>query len=334
MAKSDIIKSVLHPVLSSVLAGYIKLVYLTSRKISEPEDYAAHMHASHPFIGGMWHGQFLLGPRLTPKDLPTSIMVAKHGDGDILGATIERFGLTLIRGGGAGHRKRDRGGMRALRESLRILQEGTTIGMTADVPPGPARIAGLGIITIARMSGRPIIPTASATSRFHAFNTWSRMTLNLPFSKLAYVVGDPIYVPRDASPEELERLRQLVEDKMNQVTVRAYELVGRSTDDIRPYTMEPSDGEGPVVPPPVSLPLKFYRHATNALSFTAPLILKKRAERNKEDPRRPTAPLYRGGCRPLTVQPLPCLQHLEPHDPQPAIFQTGLCRRRSDLCTA
>ena len=283
MAKSDKIRSVLSPVLSRLLAGYIKLVYRTSRKIYEPDDYAGHMHANHPFIGSMWHGQFLLGPRLTPPDLRTSIMVAKHGDGDVLGGTIRHFGLTLIRGGGAGHRKRDRGGMRALRESVRTLQEGTTIGMTADIPPGPARKAGLGIITIARISGRPILPTASATSRFHAFNTWSRMTLNLPFSKL---VGDPIHVPNDASPEELERLRQLLEERMNLATERAYELVGRSTEDIRPYTLAPSGSDAAQMRPPVSLPLKVYRLATNALSFAAPMILKKRAGQHKEDPTR------------------------------------------------
>jgi lysophospholipid acyltransferase (LPLAT)-like uncharacterized protein len=38
--------------------------------------------------------------------------------------------------------------------------------MTAEVPPGPARKAGIGIVTLARMSGRPIIPVAAATSRF------------------------------------------------------------------------------------------------------------------------------------------------------------------------
>ena len=123
MAKSDKIRSALSPILSFLLAGYVKLVYKTSRKISEPHDYAGHMHAHHPFIGGMWHGQFLMGPRLTPQTFRTSIMVAKHGDGDILGHTIEHFGMKLIRGGGAGHRKRDRGGMRALRESLRTPRE-------------------------------------------------------------------------------------------------------------------------------------------------------------------------------------------------------------------
>jgi lysophospholipid acyltransferase (LPLAT)-like uncharacterized protein len=29
-------------------------------------------------------------------------------------------------------------------------------------------------------------------------NSWSRMAINLPFSMLGIVMGDPIYVPREA----------------------------------------------------------------------------------------------------------------------------------------
>ena len=299
MAKSEKKSSLLAPLASGILAGYIKLVYKTSRKVCEPAHYGKFAKEHHPFIGAMWHGQFLLGPITKPTNITTAIMVAKHGDGDIIGGAIEHFGMKLIRGGGAGQRKRDRGGMRALRESLRILKSGTTIGMTADVPPGPARIVGLGIVTIARMSGRPILPTATATSRFHAFNTWSRMTLNLPFSKLAVVYGDPIYVPRETTEDELETYRQLVEDRMNEVTTRAYELVGRSTDDIRPYTLSPSATTSNAPRPPIGIPLKIYRTMTNILSFTAPWILRKREQLHKEDPARRNERLG----RPTTPRP-------------------------------
>ena len=73
---------------------------------------------------------------------------------------------------------------------------------------------------------------------------------------------------------------------MNLATERAYELVGRSTEDIRPYTLASSLSDGATERPPVSLPLKLYRLATNALSFAAPLILNKREGQRKEDPTR------------------------------------------------
>ena len=54
---------------------------------------------------------------------------------------------------------------------------------------------GLGIVTIGSLSGRPIVPFAVATSRYRVINSCSRMTINLPFSKLGIVMGDPIFVP-------------------------------------------------------------------------------------------------------------------------------------------
>ena len=72
--------------------------------------------------------------------------------------------------------------------------------MTADVPGGEARRAGLGIVMVARQSGRPILPVAIATSRYIAFNTWSRMTINLPYSGLGFAVGPVVHVPRDGRP--------------------------------------------------------------------------------------------------------------------------------------
>jgi 3-deoxy-D-manno-octulosonic-acid transferase len=98
--------------------------------------------------------------------------------------------------------------------------------MTADIPPGPARKCGLGIVMIASRSGRPIVPYAVATSHYWAANSWDRMTINLPFSKLGIVMGDPIEVPRDAGARELENYRQPVEAALDAITAKAYALAG------------------------------------------------------------------------------------------------------------
>ena len=45
----------------------------------------------------------------------------------------------------------------------------------------------------ARQSGRPILPVAIATSRYVALNTWSRMTINLPYSGLGFAVGAVVH---------------------------------------------------------------------------------------------------------------------------------------------
>ncbi len=126
------------------------------------------------------------------------------GDGDVVTGVLKKFGITAIRGAGAGPRKRDRGGVYALRASVRALREGSIVAMTADVPVGTPRVAGNGIVMLARFSGRPIIPVAAATSRFLVLNSWSKATVNLPFSTLAMVAGEPLFVAADADEAAIE----------------------------------------------------------------------------------------------------------------------------------
>ena len=148
-------------VVSSIASGYVRLVYATGRIKREPADTEATLYGQHPQIVAIWHGQFLLHPPIKPRG-PEDVkaMVSRHGDAAILGAVLRRRGIELIRGAGAGKRRRNRGGATAMRETLRALSAGATVVMTGDVPPGPARNAGRGIATLAARSGRPVVPMA------------------------------------------------------------------------------------------------------------------------------------------------------------------------------
>ncbi len=260
------------------LARLIKHIAATSDVIYEPDDLPARLRATHPCIIASWHGQFMMLAILHPGDVTVAAMVARHGDAELIGEAMRNLNTDLIRGAGAGGRKKDRGGASALRAAVRALTNGASLVMTADVPPGPARIAGAGIITIARMSGCPIVPVAAATKRFASFDTWSRMTLNLPYSKLVFVGGDPIHVPRDADDATLEALRQNLEHALNAATVRAYELAGA---DVKRAT--PLDQLAALSPPPPTAALKIYRAALSLARPAVPLLLRARERQGKED---------------------------------------------------
>jgi 3-deoxy-D-manno-octulosonic-acid transferase len=272
-------KAQLHRFAGRSVGRYIELVYRTSRLISEPADIVSYLQQYAPYILSTWHGQFLLVPRIIPPTMPVRYMVAKHGDAEIYAQALSYFDLELIRGAGAGQRQKDRGGAQALRGALKCLGEGVSVGMTADVPPGPARRAGEGVVTLARLSGRPIIPFAAATNRYHALNTWSRMTVNLPFGRLAGVCGAPIWVDRKADAAAIEAARRAVEDGMNRVTGRAYELAGANPRRATPLppTTANSYPEAP------GLGLRTYSAATRLAQPAASLLLGLRERRGRED---------------------------------------------------
>ena len=100
------------------------------------------------------------------------------------------------------------------------------MALTADVPKR-SRVAGLGIVMLARESGRPIMTFAMATSRFIRLNNWDGTTINLPFGRGVLVGGEVIKVPRDADAATMEAARLRVEESLNEATRRAYAAVGR-----------------------------------------------------------------------------------------------------------
>jgi 3-deoxy-D-manno-octulosonic-acid transferase len=282
MARSPDSARKLNRLAGRALASMISLVKRTSRAVYEPENALVRLAGDHPCIVAVWHGQFMMSSGFRPSpETKVAAMVARHGDAELIGAAMARFGVELIRGAGAGGRRKDRGGAYALRQAVRYLKDGYSIVMTADVPPGPARRAGMGIVMMARLSGRPIVPCAAATSRFKSLNTWSRMTINLPGSKLAYVAGDPIWVPPDAGETELEVARAQLERALNAATARAYAIAGA---DLARATPHGTDAAAPPAAP--DFRLKAYRTSMSLLRPFTPLLLKLRERSGKEDPRR------------------------------------------------
>jgi lysophospholipid acyltransferase (LPLAT)-like uncharacterized protein len=200
------------------------LVWRTTRLAIEPADVYERVDADMPVIIAMWHGQHFLMPFVRRSHDRAKVLVSRHRDGEINAYAAEWLGVGAIRGSGThGPDFATKGGIYAFKEILAALDEGFNVALTADVPK-VARVAGLGIVKIAQASGRPIYPMAIATSRRYEFDNWDRTTINLPFGRGAGVTGAPIHVPADANDEVLELARQAVEQSLNAITARAYEL--------------------------------------------------------------------------------------------------------------
>jgi lysophospholipid acyltransferase (LPLAT)-like uncharacterized protein len=208
-------------------AWYLKLVWHTSRVTLEPP--TIYETVKTPAIIAMWHGQHFMMPFIKKKDADhrAKVLISRHRDGEINARAAERLGIGTIRGSGAHngefHRK---GGASAFTEMLAALEEGYNMALTADVPK-IARVAGLGVVKLAQHSGKPIYPVAIATSRRVELDNWDRTAVNLPFSHIAMVAGEAIYVPKDADAAALEMARKFVESELNRLTERAYEIADR-----------------------------------------------------------------------------------------------------------
>jgi lysophospholipid acyltransferase (LPLAT)-like uncharacterized protein len=155
------------------------------------------------------------------------VLISMHRDGEINAIAAERLGIGTIRGSGThGNDFHRKGGAVSFKAMMQALEEDFNIALTADVPK-VSRVAGLGIVKLAQHSGRPIFPVVVVTSRRIQLNNWDRSAINLPFSRGAIVAGEPISVPGDADDAALETARLKVENTLNAITARAYEIVDR-----------------------------------------------------------------------------------------------------------
>jgi lysophospholipid acyltransferase (LPLAT)-like uncharacterized protein len=200
------------------------LVWHTTRFTFEPADAHERIPKHAPIILAFWHGQHFLTPFVKPKALRAKVLISRHRDGEINAVAAERLGIETIRGSGShGADFARKGGVFGFNSLVRSLREGVNVAMTADVPK-VSRVAGLGIVKVAQVSGRPIYPIAIATRRRIVLDNWDHTTVNLPFGRGAAVAGAPIHVPHAADAETLELARRAVEDALNAATTRAYEL--------------------------------------------------------------------------------------------------------------
>ena len=208
-----------------VTAEYLRFVGMTSRFTLEPQDVYERGEADMPIILAFWHGQHLLAPIARRNVHRVNMLVSRHRDGEIAAIAAERLGVGTIRGSGNhGAGFVHKAGVAAFQAMLDSLTAGTSIALSADVPK-VARVVGTGIIKLAQASGRPIYPSAIATSRRYVVDNWDRTTINLPFGRGAGVAAKPLLVPREADDDALEAARQLLEERLNAATQRAYEMV-------------------------------------------------------------------------------------------------------------
>ncbi|MFQ5701220.1 MAG: lysophospholipid acyltransferase family protein [Acidobacteriota bacterium] len=176
--------------------------------------------AGEPYIHAFWHGHLLLMP-YSYVGPGIVILISAHQDGELIARTMRWFGHASARGSSTS------GGVSALRAAVRALRGGSDVGITPDGPRGPRHVVQAGVIQAARMGGAPIVPVVFRASRCKVFSSWDRFIVPYPFSRGVFVYGEPVRVPRDAGPGEIEVLRALLERRLGELEDRARALVAR-----------------------------------------------------------------------------------------------------------
>ena len=209
-----------------LLGGYVWLATVTSRVTYHPADYAERVRADSPVLYVVWHANMTaIGPIMVEHGR-TKVLVSPHPDGRMGAAAIIALGGSVIYGTGATERQsKGTRGVAGSLEVLKALAGGESVLLTADVPPRRGRRVSQGVIRLARLSGRPIVPVALASSnRSILTRIWDEMQVNHPFSAIAVVGGEHLLVDErlddDAAAAELKT-------RLDTAYARALELTAK-----------------------------------------------------------------------------------------------------------
>ncbi len=165
-------------------------------------------------IFALWHSRLLSLVHLHRGEGVVAL-VSQHRDGEYIAQVMRRRGFEAARGSST------RGGAKGLRELIRVSREGRDLAVTVDGPRGPARVAKGGVITLARMTGLPVIcVSAGARSAWRAAS-WDRFEVPRPFTRVAVRYAPPIRIPREMTDAEAEEARLELQATLDHLTDEA-----------------------------------------------------------------------------------------------------------------
>lgn len=166
-----------------------------------------------------WHGRtFVAAIFFRGKGVWT--IISQSRDGEMQNRIFTRFGFKTIRG------STGRGGVRAAVEAIRVLREGAMMAFTPDGPRGPSGVVQDGILTMAMKSGAAVVPVGVSASRRKLVKTWDRYLVPGFFARCLMIFGDPLYLPADASPEQIAEVRERLQAEMHRLEEEAERRMG------------------------------------------------------------------------------------------------------------
>jgi lysophospholipid acyltransferase (LPLAT)-like uncharacterized protein len=180
--------------------GYwvIRIIGPTLRVCISFEEGAQGSLGQRPLIGSFWHSCIIPATYIC-RDLGVRVMSSNSYDGEYMGRIIRKFGFVAVKGSSS------RNAVRALLGLRRALGDGWTVAFTLDGPRGPRHKVKPGPVALARSSGVPLTMFHAAVDKAWVLNSWDRMMIPRPFSRVLLRFGKLIPVPTEASDEEVER---------------------------------------------------------------------------------------------------------------------------------
>lgn len=203
-----------------LLCAFLRILVATWRTKWVPVNKAAARsnESVAPVIFCIWHNRLAMalpssrGSRKLWPAKGLAAVVSASRDGAFLASMLEHFSIQPVRGSSS------RRGPQALLEATSwIADKGYNMAITPDGPRGPCYKISDGIVSLAQLTGRPIVPLAFEANRKTKLRSWDKFQIPLPFTRCTFSFANPIFVPREADEAERDRIRTKLEQVMLEI---------------------------------------------------------------------------------------------------------------------
>lgn len=225
--KSNIVTKLL----SFLLFLYLKICYLTSKKIiihqDDKNNYDFTKIDKSFFL--FWHNKLSLIPGYF-KDLPNRhALTSSHKDGKLIANILQFFGIKIIYG------STNKNAFSAIKNIIKqINQNDINLGLTPDGPRGPIYKINSNVSAIAKLTKAKIILVGVAVSRKKIINSWDRFQFPLPFGKiiynLSYIYDYNLLVEKvkaDNNDNEQQQIDKFLESELIRLDNQAQEILNK-----------------------------------------------------------------------------------------------------------
>jgi lysophospholipid acyltransferase (LPLAT)-like uncharacterized protein len=193
--------------------------YILSLRIRWDDSKNYREQINGPAIYCFWHNRLILctaayqqHAQTRPMGKGMAALISASKDGAFLAAILERFKVQPVRGSSS------RRGPQALLELTSWAERGYDLTITPDGPRGPKYVVQQGAMSLAQLTGLPIVPFGFHAHRKIQLKSWDAFQIPLPFSRCDFQMGAPVRVPREATDAQREEIRLQLEQTLKNIS--------------------------------------------------------------------------------------------------------------------
>lgn len=194
------------------VASLIRLCSMTFRwRLVDPENLVG-TPPPHSLVWIFWHNRIFAIPVMYRKFLRTrrgAVLSSASRDGEIIAATVKRFGCDSVRGSSS------RRGTTALLGLVDWIKNGYDVAVVPDGPRGPRYRLNPGVVKLAQITDAKILPIRVEYGSFWQMRSWDRFRIPKPFTTVTIHFEPLIDVPTELDEEAFEEQRVRIESAMN-----------------------------------------------------------------------------------------------------------------------